>query len=211
MKKTPFDKYPKDKIKPMLGGIPFFNDLSIRDPDQYQLLMKQSSIVELAPGDVLIQKGNSDKTFYFLLKGQLAVYAEEKLDRKSTAVSTLSQGQVLGALTILTGLPRTATVAVDKKGAEALVFETDLSMMGELADFSKITLATKLALFRNVINNMRFKLESYKQKDPKHPLAEVYAKLEKFAGTKDTQEELVFLAKQATMFARILQKWNEVQ
>ena len=91
------------------------------------------------------------------------------------------------------------------------MFETDFSIFGELNDFSKITLATKLALFRIVINNTRFKLESYKAKDPKHPLAEVYAKLEKFSGTKDTKEELVFLYKQATMFARLLSKWNEVQ
>jgi len=108
-------------------------------------------------------------------------------------------------------IEQTAPVAVEKKAGDALVFETDFSVFGELNDFSKITLATKLAFFRNVINNTRFKLESYKTKDPKHPLAEAYAKLEKFAGAKDTKEELAFLHKQASMFARLLSKWNEVQ
>jgi len=211
MKKTPLDKYPKDKIKSMLGGILFFNDLSIKDPQQHQLLMHHSLIVELSGGDVLIKKGDTDRTFYFLLKGDLAVYTEEKPDKKSVPIGTLSQGQVLGALTIITGQPRTATVAVEKKAGDALVFETDFSVFGELNDFSKITLATKLAFFRIVINNTRFRLETYKTKDPKHPLAEVYAKLEKFAGVKDTKEELAFLHKQATMFARLLSKWNEIQ
>jgi len=211
MKQTPLDKYPKDKIKSMLNGIPFFNDLSIKDSQQHQLLLHHSVIVELSGGDVLIKKGDTDRTFYFLLKGDLAVYTEEKPDKKSVPISTLSQGQVLGALTIITGQPRTATVAVEKKAGDALVFETDFSVFGELNDFSKITLATKLAFFRNVINNTRFKLESYKTKDPKHPLAEAYAKLEKFAGAKDTKEELAFLHKQASMFARLLSKWNEVQ
>ena len=211
MKKIPLDKYPKDKTKSLLSGIPFFSDLAIKDSQQHQLLLHHSVIVELSGGDVLIKKGDTDRTFYFLLKGDLAVYAEEKLDRKSTAIGTLSQGQVLGALTIITGLPRTATVAVEKKAGDAMVFETDFSVFGALEDFSKITLATKLAFFRLVINNTRFKLETYKAKNAKHPLAEVYAKLQKFAGAKDTKEELIFHAKQATTLARLLQKWNEVQ
>jgi len=211
MKKTPLDKYPKDKIKSMLGGIPFFNDLSINDPQQHQLLLHHSLIVELSGGDVLISKGDTDRTFYFLLKGDLAVYADEKLDKKSTPIGMLSQGQVLGALTIITGLPRTATVAVEKKAGDAMVFETDFSVFGELEDFSKITLATKLAFFRLVINNTRFKLETYKAKNAAHPLAEVYGKMVRFSGIKDTKEELIFHAKQAATLARLLQKWNEVQ
>jgi len=211
VKQIPFDQYPKDKVKNMLSGIPFFNDLSINDPEQHQLLLKKSSILELNAGDVLIKKGDVDKLFYFLLKGELAVYAEEKLDKKSTPVGMLTPGQVLGALTIITGLPRTATVAVEKKTGDALVFETDFAIFGELEDFSTINLRTKLVFFRIVINNTRFKLESYKAKDPKHPLAEIYAKLQKFSGTKDTKEELQFYANQATTLARLLQKWNEVQ
>jgi signal-transduction protein with cAMP-binding, CBS, and nucleotidyltransferase domain len=211
MKQTAIDSYPKDKTKNMLNGIPFFNDLSINDPQQHQLLLHHSSIIELSGGDVLIRKGESDHVLYFLLKGELGIYTDESPGRKALPISRLSQGQVLGALTVITGLPRTATVALEKGAADALVLATDVSIFGAKEDFSKVTLRTKLAIYRMAINNTRFKLETYKSRDPKNPLAEVYAKLPKFAGAKDSMEELQFHAQQATTLARLLQKWNEIQ
>lgn len=211
MKQTPYDQYPKDKIKNLLAGIPFFNDLSMKDSAQHQLLLKHAAILELSGGDVLITKGAVDRHYYFLLKGELAVYADETLDRKSVPVSRLAQGQVLGALAVITGLPRTATVALEKGSGDALVFSADTSLFGGLGDFSSVSLLTKLALYRNVINNTRFKLEGYKAKNPKHPLTEEYIKLPKFSGEKDTPQELKHYAQQAIVMARLLQKWNELQ
>jgi len=211
MKQTPYDQYPKDRIKSLLSGIPFFSDLSVNDASQHQLLLKHAAILELAPGDVLIKKGEVDRHYYFLLKGELAVYPEKSIERKSVPVSKLTQGQVLGALALLAGLPRTATVAVEKTGTEALVFSADTTPFGELKDFSQVFLATKLALYRNVINNTRFKLEGYKAKNPKHALTEEYLKIPKFTGSKDTLEELQSYAQQAIALARVLQKWNELQ
>lgn len=211
MKKTAYDAYPKDKLKPMLGGIPFFNDLQVKDAGQYQLLLKQSSIIELSGTDVLIKRGEADMILYFLLKGELAIYIEESPGKKSTPVGKLSQGQVLGALTLITGLPRIATVALEKGAPDALVLAVDVAPFGALEDFSRITMATKLALYRIAINNTRFKLETYKAKDPKGPLTEAYGKLQKFSGARDTLEELKHHASQAPMLAQLLQKWNEAR
>jgi CRP/FNR family cyclic AMP-dependent transcriptional regulator len=213
MKKTPLEQYPKDKIKSLLGGLPFFNDLSINDAQQHQLLLQHSSIIELGNGEVLIRKGESDHILYFLLKGELGIYTEKEPGRKSPPISRLSQGQVLGALTVITGLPRTATVAVvgEKGQADVLVLATDVSVFGNKDDFSQVTLRTKLAIYRMAINNTRFKLETYKSRDPKNPLAEAYAKLPKFTGTKDTLDELKHHASQAVALAKILQQWNELQ
>jgi len=52
MKETSYDQYPKDKIKNLLGGIPFFNDLSMKDSAQHQLWLKHSAILELSGGDI---------------------------------------------------------------------------------------------------------------------------------------------------------------
>lgn len=212
MKQTPYDQYPKDKIKGLLDGIPFFNDLSVRDPAQHQFLLKQSSIMELSPGEVLIKKGEHiPPHFYFLLKGELAIYPDAKIERKSPVVGRLAQGQVLGALAVITGRPRTATIAVEKGAGDALVFCADFSCFGELKDVSKVSLGTKLALYRNVINNTRFKLEGYKAKNPKHPLTEEYLKIPKFSGEKDTFLELQHYTQQAIAMARLLEKWNDLQ
>ncbi len=211
MKKTPYSDYKGGGIQGQLDGIPFFNDLAINAPDQKSLLLDHSSIVELKPGDVLIKKGEVDNTFYFLLKGELAVYGTEKITRKSEPVSALSTGSVLGALAAMTRLPRTATVAVEKSGSPAQLFATDFSAFGELEDFSTISLATKLAFYRIVINNTRFKLEGYKNRDKSHPLAQIYDKIKKYGGDKDTLDELKYHAKQAMMLARVLEKWNAIQ
>lgn len=211
MKRTPLDQYPKDKTKSLLSGLPFFNDLSINDPQQHQLLLQHSSIIELSGGEVLIRKGESDHMLYFLLKGELGIYTEKEPGRKSAPISRLSQGQVLGALTVITGLPRTATVAVEKGASDALVFATDVSVFGGKEDFSKATLPTKLAIYRMAINNTRFKLETYKSRDSKTPLATAYSQLPKFTGTKDTLDELQHHASQAVGLAKILQQWNELQ
>lgn len=210
MKTTPFDKYPKDKAKTLLGGIPFFNDLSVRDSDQYQLLLKHSSIIEIGGGEILIKKGGVDKTLYFLLKGELGIYVEESPGWRSAPIGKLAQGQVLGALTVITGAPRIATVAVEKGAGECTVFATDVSMFGQLEDFSKISQSTKLAIYRMAINNTRFKLETYKAKDPKHPLAEAYVKVPKFSGEKDSLDELKHHAAQAPALAKLLAQFNEL-
>lgn len=209
MKQTPYDQYPKDKIKGLLDGIPFFNDLAMRDAAQHQFLLQRASIIELVAEDVLIKKGGAaPRHFFFLLKGELAIYPDEK--PKGNPIGKLAQGQVLGALAVITGLPRTATIAVEKGAGDALVFAADFSCFGELKDVSKVSLGTKLVLYRNVINNTRFKLEGYKAKNPQHPLTGEYLKIPKFSGEKDTFLELQHYTQQAIALSRVLQKWNEM-
>lgn len=210
MKTTPFDKYPKDKAKTLLGGIPFFNDLLVRDADQYQLLLKHSSFIEIGGAEVLIKKGGVDKTLYFLLKGEMSIYVEENPGWRSTPIGKLAQGQVLGALTVITGQPRIATVAVEKGAGECIVLATDVAPFGNLEDFSRISMTTKLAIYRLAINNTRFKLETYKAKDPKHALAETYMKVPKFSGPRDSIEELRHHAEHAPALARLLQQFNDL-
>lgn len=211
MKKTPCNKYTAKDVPSLLDNIPFFHDLALSDPEQYQRLLSHGSVVEMKAGDVLITKGATDQIFYFLLKGELEVYAVDKLTRKSQPVSRVSQGQLLGALAVLAGLPRTATVAASKASGDALLFALDFSVFGEIDDFSTISLSAKLTFYRMIINSTRFKLESYKKQDESHPLAGVLKSVKRYEGPRDTADELHYHARQASTLARLLQKWNEVQ
>jgi len=210
MKKIPYSKYEQGKLAPLLNGIPFFADLSIGDPSQYSFLLEHAEVMELKPGDMLIKKGSRDRVVYFLLKGELGIYTETRIGRRSQAVSHISQGQVVGALAVLSDQFRTASVAADKEGGDAIVLALDFELFGELDDVSQMSLATKLAFYRIVINSTRFKLEGYKNRAPNHPLAEVYSKIKNYTGDRDTLAELQYHSRQASMFARILEKWNEV-
>jgi signal-transduction protein with cAMP-binding, CBS, and nucleotidyltransferase domain len=212
MKTTPYADYPHSKIASSLKNIPFFEDLLIDNPEQQKLLFDNASIMELGGGDVLIQKGQTDRAFYFLLKGELAVYPTEKLSsffKKAEPIGHLSEGQLFGALAMMTGNPRNATIAAEK-GSSAVVFACDCTIFFALEDFSIVTLATKLTLFRMVSNSIRFRLESYKGRDPNHPLAQEYAQIPKFTGDKDSVDELRYLSEQVEKYASLLERWNAI-
>ena len=91
MKATPVSTLKPDALDNLLSGIPFYKDLMFNDPDQMKVLLRHSQLFEPEPGEVVIEKGARDKTFYFLLSGQLAVYPDGKYEprKKKEALSFL--------------------------------------------------------------------------------------------------------------------------
>lgn len=208
MKSIPIASYSPDTLENLLSGIPFYKDLIFNDPDQMDVLKRYSSIYEPAPGEVVIEKGATDKIFYFLLSGQLVVYPDGKKSRK--AVNYLTPGQALGVLALLCNSPRTATLVADPKSGRVQMIGTDFAPFGELTDFSKIHLVTKLALWRMVTHNTRWKLNVYRMQSPDHPLSLALAKVETFSGEKGSVDELQCLDRQVRALTELMSKWNEV-
>lgn len=208
MKSIPIATYSPDTLENLLSGIPFYKDMIFNDPDQMDVLKRHSSIYEPAAGEVVIEKGATDKIFYFLLSGQLVVYPDGKKSRK--AVNYLTPGQALGVLALLCNSPRTATLVADPKSGRVQMIGTDFAPFGDLTDFSKIHLGTKLALWRMVTHNTRWKLNVYRMQTPDHPLSLALVKVESFSGEKGTVEELQSLDRQVRALTELMSKWNEV-
>ncbi|MCC2637114.1 MAG: cyclic nucleotide-binding domain protein [Moraxellaceae bacterium] len=208
MKSIPITTYSSDMLDNLLSGIPFYKDMIFNDPDQMEILKRHSSIYEPAPGEVVIEKDARDNIFYFLLSGQLIVYPDGKKSRK--AVNYLSAGQALGVLALLCKSPRTATLVADPKSGRCQLIGTDFAPFGELTDFSQIHLGTKLALWRMVTHNTRWKLNVYRMQTPDHPLAQALGKVETFSGEKGSLEELQSLDRQIQALTGLMAKWNEV-
>lgn len=207
MKSIPLTQYSNDTLTTLLSGIPYFKDMMFNDPDLMDLLAKFSSIYEPAAGDTVIEKGARDNIFYFLLSGQLIVFPDGKKSKK--AVNFLSAGQPLGLLALLTGQPRNATLVVDPKGGRCQLIGTDFEPFGALTDYSKVHLGAKLALWRMVANNTRWKLNVYKMQNPEHRLAGELAAIETFKGEKDSEEELLSLDRQVRALTELMSRWNE--
>jgi len=75
--------------------------------DAVWYLLEPCEVRVLAPGDVLISPGDTDRNLYLLLKGSLQVYlgsSEEDL------VAVLAAGQAVGELALIDEKPRSATV-----------------------------------------------------------------------------------------------------
>ncbi len=208
MKSTPLSSVPRDSLETLLSGIPFYKDLMLESREQTDTLLRFSSFYEPAPGEVVIRKGDRADAFYFLLRGQLVVYPDGDLARP--AVNYLTAGQVFGALSLLCRSPRTATIVADPRVTKVMLFGTDFSPFGDLTNFTRVKLPTKLAFWRMVVHNTRWKLELYRMEHPDHPLAQELRQVEIFRGEKNSVEELQSLDRQVWQLTDILLQWNEV-
>ncbi len=207
MEVKPTDFYPQNMLDSLLASVAFYRQVKEADPIQYAMLMRCSRLVEYRVGEVVIEAGHTDAWLFFLLKGQLAVYAgSHRLDLRS--VNRISSGEVFGDIGVLMKHKRAATVIVDSSCKRALVFCTDFSVFGELENFTRITLSTKLIFYRNMVHSLRWKLEVYRSKFPKHENSLRHHKIKLYSGGKGSLDELRGLHEQAQQLAKQLLDWN---
>lgn len=199
-------KLSRDYVEQLLSGIPFFKLVKQQDAWQFELLLQSSRIVTYSPGEIVLQRGDSDQWLFFLLKGRLAVYVDDPLTGE--LVNYVTPGEVFGDLSQLMGQPRTATVLAEPNARESIVLATDASIFGDVNSTRPITIQTKLAYYRNTVHNLRWKLEVYRSQHLQHPLANKHRQVKLYTGTKDTLEELKALHEQAQSLASLLLEWN---
>lgn len=199
-------EYPLERIQRLLSGIPFFNEVARESEPQLHALTELAEILQASPGETVIREGDSDTCLYFLLKGQLAVMAP---GGQGKVLNYISPGEVFGALAMIRATPRTASIKVDDAAREAIVARLNYSHFNNLADFSTLTLATKLSFYRMLVHNIRWTLEVNKMQNPQHELVSAMRKVAIFTGAKGTAEELASLHEQAHQLADILCLWNE--
>jgi cAMP-binding proteins - catabolite gene activator and regulatory subunit of cAMP-dependent protein kinases len=207
MEVHPLHKYRQESLDTLLSSIPFYKAIKQQDQYQYDLLMTYSRVIEYRPGEVLMEQGQNDQWLYFLLRGQLAVVVGSgESDRK--VVNYITPGEVFGDLAILIDHQRTATIVADPHCKSVMVFGTDFTVFGELEDVHKISVNTKLEYYRNMVHNLRWKLEVYRMSYPDQAFASNHRKVKLYTGPKGTLEELKSLDEQARALARLLVHWN---
>jgi CRP/FNR family cyclic AMP-dependent transcriptional regulator len=199
-------KLSRDYVEQLLSGIPFFKLVKQQDTWQFELLLQASRIITYLPGEIVLQRGDSDPWLFFLLKGRLAVYVDDPL--KGELINYVTPGEVFGDLAQLMGQPRTATVLAESSCRESIVLATDASIFGDIGSTRPITIQTKLAYYRNTVHNLRWKLEVYRSQHLQHHLANKHRQVKLYTGTKETLEELRALYEQAQALAGLLLEWN---
>lgn len=191
----------------LIHQVAFFKDLFTANPDDYYSLIHHSRIIDFAANEVISIKAEQDSCFYGLIKGSVDVFKDESVT--PLAISQLSCGQLFGALSVLNSQPRTATLAASSPSG-ATVIVTDYSYAGKAEDFSCISLLAKIKLFRNVVNNIKWKLQVYKNQTDDPTLAQELTLFPPFIGAKDTLEELRYLVTQCQDLTDLLAAWNDV-
>jgi hypothetical protein len=207
MEVVSLSEIPKEHLKTLLAGVSFFKELNKADKDQFNSLLKSSSFYRAQPGEEIIKRGDTDSHFYFLLKGLLMVQPEKER-QEYRVVNHIHPGHDFGALSVLTGEPRMASVSVDGS-EEALLFGTDFTLFGKLDDFSGVNLTTKLIFHRNVMNSIRWKLIVYGMSYPESDLAQDLIRIKTYLGEKNTFNELQALHDEILELSHLLKKWND--
>ncbi len=196
---------PGSELALLLTRIPFFKELRLRDEGQLQLLLTYSCLVELAPGETIMRRGQKGTWLYFLIKGKLIVY-RDAVD-PAQAINSITPGELFGDLAQLCDHHRKATVAASDERS-ALLFACDFKAFGEVDNFSQIKLSTKLLFYRTVVHSIRWRLEVLRMDQPEHVLMAELRKLPVFLGQRDSLDELHALHGQAQYLASILERWH---
>lgn len=208
-------RFPRDKLQPVLLGLPFFRELAEQAPAELERLLPHTRLLLADPGEVIMRKGEFDSWCYFLLKGQLAVQAGED-DRGGKTVGYIQPGEMFGALAIMRDSDRSASIVVRGRSADkselekdrAILFGLDFSPFGELDDFSQISLATKLRFFQLVVERTEARLQAYEREMPGTDLGVRLASLPSFHGAQESLERLQYLHQRADALAELLTEWN---
>jgi CRP-like cAMP-binding protein len=153
-----------------------------------------------------MRRGQQGSWLYFLIKGKLVVYRDEP--DPAEALNAITPGELFGDLALLSDRERKATVAAPADRG-ALLFACDFQVFGELDDFSRVTLPTKLLFYRTVVHSIRWRLEVGRMEQPQHPLVSELLRIPVYARSRDTLEELQALDYQAQRLALLLERWNQ--
>lgn len=204
MQKLSKIEYSTEALQRLVRSVTFFKDIVQVNPSQFDLLLSVSEFVQAQAGETVLQKGNQDQVLYFLLKGQMSVFSEDDGD----SLNIINPGEVFGALSMVTGRGRSATV---KAETDVVLLGIDFKFFREVEDFSLFSMETKLIAYRMMLHNIRWNLELNKMQDPENPLNKKLLKLPIYKGEKGDKEELMALHEQSRLLAELLCEWNDTK
>lgn len=204
MEKLSKIEYSTEALQRLVRSVTFFKDIVQVNPSQFELLLSVSEFVQAKAGETVLQKGNQDQVLYFLLKGQMSVFSEDDGD----SLNIINPGEVFGALSMVTGRGRSATV---KAETDVVLLGIDFKYFREIEDFSLFSMETKLIAYRMMSHNIRWNLELNKMQDPTNSLNKKLLKLPIYKGEKGDKEELLALHEQSRLLAELLCEWNDAK
>ncbi|NVK36930.1 MAG: cyclic nucleotide-binding domain-containing protein [Gammaproteobacteria bacterium] len=202
MQKLTRIEYNTAALQRLVRSVTFFKDIVKVNPEQFDLLLSVSEFVQVQAGETVLKKGNQDKVLYFLLKGQMSVFCEDE----GQSLNIINPGEVFGALSMVTGRGRSATV---KAESDVVLLGIDFKYFNDVDDFSLFTLETKLIAYRMMVHNIRWNLEVNKMQHPTHELNKKLLTIPLYKGEKGGRDELMALHEQSRLMADLLCEWND--
>jgi len=119
---------PEDEVRAKLARVPIFNGLS---PAALERAERRASVVNVAPGQVIIRQGDDADRFYVIVDGIVQVTQLSQAGDVPAILRDMGPREVFGEIGLLTGVPRTATVTTTTPGTLLALDKADfLELVG---------------------------------------------------------------------------------
>lgn len=197
---------PRAELEMLLDRVPFYRQVHQQEAWQFEQLLSATRLVELAPGEVIMRAGEKGHWLYFLVRGQLDVYAQAA-DDGQRLLNRITPGELFGDLALLTNSERRATVQAEPGGRSVQLVALDVT--GFADDTARqFNTQTRILFYRQLVHSVRWRLESARMSHSGHPLFAELRKVPVYNGPRNGQDELQSLRTQARLLAELLVRWN---
>ena len=194
-----------EELEKKVASLHFFKEVGRHDPQQLRILIQQSHLYSVAPGETFLKAGEQGSWMYFLMRGKLLVC--DPLDH-SKVIGVLIPGDVFGEIAVITGHKRTQDIVAPGLIREAVVFATDFACLHVKPEHNPLTLPTKLIVYRQIVHILRWRIELYRSRFPDHPMVRVPFNLIHRSPAGDSEAELQEQRDYALFLADRLQQLN---
>ena len=101
-----FERTVKNSEIPALDGIPFFSGLT---SEQLEMLRSVSGREFFVKDDVIVKAGSQQHELYIIIEGQARITVSNR-DEQEAKLADVGAGEVLGEVSLIAGVPHSATV-----------------------------------------------------------------------------------------------------
>ncbi len=195
-------KKEKDSLTTAATRVPYFACLLEQDNSQFESLLTHCELHSVSPGQQILRKGDSARLLYFIVTGSVDVRADGHY------LGTLPAGETFGDMSLFVSNKRSADIAATSSNtSDTLVIAFDAACLGDLDDFSVVSIESKLLFYRLHNQRARWRLEKNRIQFPHHPF---FARLHDLrdVAANDDRTELQELHRQAVELTHMLMDWN---
>jgi len=187
----------EEELERRVASLHFFKEIAECDPQQMRAMVKKSRLYALKPGETFLRRGEQDTWLYFLMRGELLVCDPEDHTR---VIGVLISGEVFGEISVITSDPRNMDIVVPDHVREVIVFATNFAQLALPGNGGGMSLDTKLILYRQIAQILRWRIELYRHWFPDAELVKIpFRRLAKQDG-----EDLAEAVESQRQYARFL-------
>lgn len=130
------------QIGDMLEQVEMFRDLSRQDIDR---LSSYVQAYQAKPGAKLLREGDREAYMFILVEGKLDVFKQQGDGGEEKKIATVRAGKTIGEMSVIDGMPHSATVVVVEPAKLLLITKRNLDLLTEQAPDLGVKLLRRLA------------------------------------------------------------------